>query len=72
MYGVTKASRGEARGDAKGDAVEDLLRNTAEDEGVRFEGRGEAGVEARATCQGAGDDLRITVCREGGRTEAKS
>lgn len=66
MKGVTKANLGEARGEANGEAVEDLLRNIAEEDGVKVDGRGEAGVELRASCHGAGDARRMTVCLEGG------
>jgi hypothetical protein len=72
MNGVTNANLGEARGDANGEAVDDLLRNMAEDDGVRVARRGEAGVGVRAICHGAGEARRMTVWREGGLANAPS
>ena len=70
--GLANASRGEGRGEVKGDAMEDLARVKAGGAFPKLEAGAELtpvrggdprGVEVRDDCHGAGEHLRMTVCR---------
>jgi hypothetical protein len=70
--GCARASRGDGRGDANGEGADDFCRvklgreeKPGGAEGLLDIGGEERGVPARAICHGAGEDFRITVCRDG-------
>lgn len=75
MAGLEKASLGEGRGEVKGEAVEDLalLKSRGINPGgarglTPSRGDDDTGVfeSPRGICHGAGEDLRMIVCRIGG------
>ena len=71
--GCARARRGEGRGDANGDGIDDFCREKLgleagkPDNGAGLEDAGgePTGVGTLFTCHGAGDDLRMIVCRSG-------